>query len=911
MNNYLNLRKERGMNILTQKFVKSLLVIFMVFGMVATTISNSMITIRAEGVDTLVADSTTLEEAFPDIAFREFVYEEVLGNGDTYVDATHSNHLLTAADIGAIEARTTISYFGGEGHRLDVYTMEGLQHFTSLEVLEIRNISSLTTLDVSTLINLRILTVNGTKVSTIDLSSNELLEQFHSVDSSLSGTLDLTSNPLIRDVSIFSSDVDEVVFSPEAKANLRLIAISSTKIGAFEFSADFVSLNDIAIRPFDDISDIVSQIVSIGIYRDDSVVGIGYGVRVWGDAGFLAQGPSGYYVVNENMNAQYRFNTPRIEGEGKVMYPHLSAVGPRHNFAEPALIDKYGNLIIGVTVSDISSDGNLSLTAGDRVLTAIGTMTITGNGMMKDGVITVTDGSFSVDKNTSSYDDVLKRPVTNERDIETQFDLPAGETATINTNGSESTVPGGTVIINNDGDKAVVVGESTVDSEGNITSELPWVELPAGETHVANPDGSITVPDGSVINYPDGTTETPMGPTTIYPDGTIIYSDDELLNKIDNAISALDKDSDGKVDADVTEAEFAAIQEIVDKIVDPAKKAEGQAKLDEARMEHIDSMLEALDADGNGRIDTHITVDDFAAIEDAIDYMTNSADKLIAQGKVDAAKVQLIEKLLDEIEATMDVSVDGSGDLTTTIGVADYEQVQDLITSLPNGAVKDGLQERLNDIRKDQIIDMIDALLDTNGDADPALATVGNLDKIEDLIAAMPWSTQKEEVIDYFLEKFGDIYYLVMQGFPVYTGQSTLVSAQISTPFTKFTNVYIGPIGDDNMANWTPLIRSYDGGVTGQYIAYEGSTFITLTRSYLETFGNGTYEIKVVFGNNVYVPLQLVVAKPATTSPANPNVPNTPNTGVAGSVLPWMGLVAVSAGASTFFMKKKNEEEVE
>ena len=899
MNNYLNLRKERGMNILTQKFVKSLLVILMVFGMIGATLVNSMIDIHAVDSEGNLEVGDTLSEIFPDEAFREYVYEVVLGKGDVYVDATHASHVLEQTDIDKIEEHEELFV-----DRKGINSLEGVQYFVALEILRAYS-NNLNSIDVSKNVNLTLLHVSDNKLTNVDVSNNlQLLRldvQYNEISS-----LDVSMLESLTELNIYNNPISQIVVHDNAKPNITSLSYMWTNIVDFDLSG-FSSLDVLAVThgAFLPSNNAITRFYVTGSrgYNDLSAV------RFMGDAGFVTQDSiTGYYVIAPNMNVSYGFNVSAVANGGTTVF---QSFGDYQSLTEGGLVDRKGNLVIGATLTNVDSDGSIVLPSGGTIVTPEGTLTFDGKVSIKDGVIK-TEDDYTFEKNTADWDSTTSTGTPNIGDIQTTINIPAGETTIINTNGSESSVPAGTVITNDDNHKFVVTGDATVDSEGNITSQSPWAELPAAQTHTVNPDGSITVPEGSLVLLPPDGSDFwySVGETTIGADGTIILSDKALLQQIDSKIDALE--DAGVVRATTTEAQFAEIQAIVDKIVDPTKKVEGQAKLDDARKEHIDSMLAALDVNpADGKIDLDVTLADFADIEDAIGYMTNNVDKLTAQGLVNGKKAELADSLIKDVISKMDVSVDASGNLTTTIGVADYEQIQDLITSLPNGAVKDGLQEELNDIRKDQIIDMIDALLDVSGDADPALATITNLDKIEDLIAAMPWSPQKEDVIDYFLDKFGDVYYLVMQGLPVYTGQSTLVSAQISTPFTKFTNVYIGAIGDDNVANWTPLIRSLDGGVTGQYIAYEGSTFITLTRSYLETFGNGTYEIKVVFGNNVYVPLQLVVAKPATTSPANPNVPNTPNTGVAGSVLPWMGLVAVSAGASTFFMKKKNEEEVE
>jgi len=922
MSNYFNLGKERGMNTLMQKLIKSLIVLTMIVGSAATAFTNSMLTVSAVDENGELEVGDVLSVIFPDEAFREYVYETVLGKGDIYVDATHANHALEQGDIDKIVDRKTVHC----GSIRAIESMEGIQYFVALETLRVNN-NKLTTIDLSKNVELTHLYLSYNRITSLDVSKNTKLE-FLSIQWNLLTTLDLTKNVSLINLEVGGNQLteldlsmlegltnlqanmnplSELKMSEVAKPNITRLAVRSTNLGNIDL-AGYTSLDRLAVPNATnaDFASLVSLLIS-GDSSDWSEYSI---VRLAGDAGFVSQDSNGYYVINAGKNATYAQTIVYSNASEAVNNMSIGHVDSNpETISGSAIVDREGNLIIATTDYTIESDGTIVLTDGGEIVTATGKFSFDGKTTIKDGMIS-TEDDYSFEKNTATYDSSTLTGTAVVGDIETSYDVPTGGTVTINTLGSESTVPAGTVITNDDDVDFVVVGDATVDSEGKITSEKPYVELPTGGTHTVNPDGSITVPNGSVIHNPDGTTDEPIGPTTIGADGTITYSDAELLAQIDGKIDALE--DAGVVRATTTEADFAEIQAIIDKIVDPAKKAEGQEKLDAARMEHIDSMLAALDVNADGKIDLDVTLADFADIEDAVGNITNPANQITAQAKVDAAKVQLITDLLTGIDA--DLATD-----LASVTAAEYETVQDLISSLSDGvAAKDGLQTRLDETRKDQIIGLIDVLnadpllagLDRDADGNiiaskDAVAMMKNatvlskLNEIEDLISAWPeWCPEKIEAVNYFLEKFGNVYYFAIQEFPTYWGQTTFVSAQISTPYASFTDVYFG---DANDSSSTLLTRSLDGGVTGDYIAYEGSTFITLTRSYLETLSNGTYTISVVFGD-VVVYLDLVVAKTTT----NPNVPNT---GVGESILPWLGLMALSAGSITFLAKKKKTEE--
>ena len=867
---------------LSEKILKCLLAVTMIFGIATATIASSGLTISAiDGVEELVENVTTLEEAFPDEVFRAWIYNNVLITNSAistpYTD-TDKGHVLTDEDIGDIAAHLEISIIGASD-TLDgkIESLVGIQHFIGLKklILDRQKITEIDLsqnvqltylrlignfieeIDVSMLTNLAYFNVRGNFLTNIDVSNNTSLEEFHVLLNPITGAIDLSANDNLVVVNVGNTNVEKLILSSTAKSNIRMLYTYNSKIENFDLSGfNSLGTGGTYIAYGTTFINMTPTILANGTFfglSGNRGLKDGY-ILFRGPAGFITVDAYGNYIIAAGLGISYQW---QLKGDysahpyGHAELPHFDSMKVRLTVG--GIVDSSGALVVGNDYS-VDTDGTIILSDGGTIVAVEGSKyEFTGYTTLKNGVITTGD-SYTV--NTVKQLPALSDgtiPVPDMNGMDSTVTMPSNETSVINTYGGESSVPSGTIVTQNDETKIVVVGDAVIDSEGNVISKNIWLEAPDVDDVVVDPDtGAITLPDGGIIHYPNGDSETVIGEIVVTPPNTVEYSDAELLSRINDAIASLNINS--------TVVEFVAIQDLVDAIKDAGNKATGQAALD-------------------------------------------------------AAKVQLITDLLAEIY------VDLAADLES-VTVEDYAIVQDLIHSLSTKTVKDGLQTSLDEARRDQIIGLIDTL-----DSNPLLAgldrdedgniigspeavdimkddtVLGKLNDIEKLTATMQWSDEKRVAVDYFREKFGNVYYFVIQGFLVYTGQLTFVLAQISTPYDRFTEVYFGDVTED--PNAVLLTRSYDGGVTGDYIAYEGSTFIILTRSYLEKLSNGTYTISVLFGD-ANVTLNLVVAKPTITSPSIPH--DVPNTGVANGILPWLGLAVVSAGTSTFFAKKKDEE---
>ena len=991
MSNYFNLGKERGMNTFVQKTLKVLLLATMMLGLVANSVSNSVITINAEEVktvETLIVDETTLAEAFPDKVFRSFVYTSVLGKG-TYddSDSSHKSYVLTQTDIDLIEARTAIYILDVKSAMTvsgafqidsevdgELRSIEGIQHFIGITSLNIRFTDLAKKLDLSNnkslefiridrcfleeinldgLTNLSALYIQA-PLSEIDLSTNTALTLVSLTYIEITGVLDLSAQENLEIVGVtFSKGISGITFADGVKSNITSLQYMGSGIEMMDLEG-FSSLTLADINKAENLDLSSATRLSIGSLEATHMNILN------GSAGFATADGKGNYEIASGTTATYTI-TPTVD-RSEYKYPgsDINHSFDATNLPNGGIIDSFGNLVVGQDYM-VESDGTIVLANGGTLITLEGVKyTFDGSTTLKDGVITTSEVYTSTAPIIPPFlgrESGATEPMIADGII-TIVDSKDGE-VTINTQDHTAEVPSGTVLTDENGDSIAIIGDATVDSEGNITSGNIWAEVPDGDDVTVDPDtGVVTLPDGGTIHYPNGDTETLVGETVITPPDQIKYSDTDLASKIGTAITALDKNSSGSIDvgdgitltdiekiqdlvdqiqnpstkqaqqtnldnaikdyvnallADLvdsgtgktktsaTEADFANIQEFIDAIDSSIIKDSLKTDLDAARLSQIEAMLDELEDPGTSRIPTNVILDDFADVEAAVNNITNPTTKAAAQVLVDAAKAQLIEDMLTEVDARVTSNPE-------SVLADDYTPIQDLIDSLTNRTAKDQLQEDINDLRAKQINDMIDLLLvdpsDPDSAADPTKVTEAKLEAIEDLIVAMPECDQKDEVIARFIDKFITEFYdfLVVKKFDTYTGNVNVpIYAKIIRDDRALTEVWIKPVGSPD-SEYTKLESM------NHYIASNGSTILLMLPGYLNTLPNGAYDVKAVYGDpSLYVPLELVVAK--STTPTNPTNPNVPNTGVGESILPWLGLMALSAGSITFLAKKKKTEE--
>jgi|GEM_PF-1452108 len=793
---------------------------------------------RVGGVDTLVADVTTLADAFPDVNFRTWIVKNVLGNA-SYDDNTGSNAVLTTSDITKITTRTSVSV-----NDLGIVTMEGIQHFvnltslqcynnqiTELDVsnltkltllycngnqisaldvsnlinltnlrcqinqiseLEVSNLTNLTTLqchnnqiselDVSNLTNLTTFYCFGNQISELDVSnltnltdlrcySNQISELDISKLTSLAtlychnnqiseldvsklinltslycynnqiseldvsyltnltslqcyinqiSELDLSRLDNLTNLQVYCNPISELVISDAAKSKITTLLYRSTNIETLDL-AEFTSLSGTLAMTKSTNADF-SQLKGLYVtgsrpYTDASLV------RVLADVGsFSWDATTGCYVIPANCNATYGFTVNTLEG--------FVSVDNVMSLPNGGLMDDEGNLIVGATLADVAEDGTITLANGGAIVTPEGTFTTEGSVSIKDGIIT-TEDNYSFAKNTATYDSQTGTSTANIGDIVTYVEVGNG-TASISTIGSEMSVPTGSVVTTDAGDKTYLIGEGTVDSEGNVTSSDIVITVPVDKVGeiTTDTDGNIIFPEGSIVTINDE--------DVTYP-GNIVYNPEDATIKYLPIDSLLTEDGTGLATGTDHDAIDEA-QRFIDALPEGTLKEELQAKTDKAQT-MLDANVALADLfDETGIIKdttTQATIDNAQAL---VDLLPEGTLKTELQADIDKAQAMLDAKL-----AVADL-FDETGIIKDTTTQATIDNAQALVDLLPEGTLKEKLQA---DIDKAEV--MLDAkeavadLFDETGTIKDT-TTQATIDNAQAFVDVLPEGTLKTEL---------------------------------------------------------------------------------------------------------------------------------------------------------------------
>ena len=171
----------------------------------------------------------------------------------------------------------------------------------------------------------------------------------------------------------------------------------------------------------------------------------------------------------------------------------------------------------------VNPDGTMELPEGTVVEKPDGsTTTLPAGGSMGAEGNTTTEGT-TITKNTDG-----SVTVTDKDGNETTVTPPAdGENVTVNTDGT-MTMPEGTVIESADGSTTTLPDGGSVSAEGNFATD--------GTTITKDKDGSVTVDDGESV-----TTITPDEgkDITVKPDGTMELPEGTMVEKADGTITTL------------------------------------------------------------------------------------------------------------------------------------------------------------------------------------------------------------------------------------------------------------------------------------------------------------------------------------------------------------------------------------
>lgn len=599
---------------------------------------------ESTGVSELVADETTLEAAFPDLAFRTYVATSVLKKTG-YVDEIGKTEVLTTVDIGKIKALKSLTAPGA------ATSLEGLQHFTSLatlycvgssvtrldvsmlvnltyfdcrsskleelnvsnltkltyldfssckikevnlddltaltvldcsyqnvdmpklgvskleklitlecensgiEELDVSNLKNLTelscwqnkikVLDVSNLTQLKLLNCRGNKIEILDVKNltaltdldcgfNELsilevsglteLKYLKCNDNKIA-IIDIANLKKLKSIYVANNPVSNLSLAEELKPLLWSFCYSGTNIKVMDLEG-FTNLYRLSVTKSVNANLSTTRFFDISgnkLYGDPYLLSISSD----GAGSFSFDKALGYYIISPEKNASYAFCVPTFM-PGDDTYPQTYTYPQSWEYKTitgGGIIDGEGNLFIGATLDNVNEDGSITLPVSSSIATPEGTFTFNDPATIKDGNIT-TEGIFEFAKNTVEVNPVTGKPVALIGGIKTTIE-PGNGISTISTNGSEMSLPAGSKITDNAGDKTFLTEVGTVDFVGKPSDETSYLKVPKDKVGdiVTDEAGKITLPAGSSISDGNGKVET-------YP-GKIVY------NPADNTVTKL------------------------------------------------------------------------------------------------------------------------------------------------------------------------------------------------------------------------------------------------------------------------------------------------------------------------------------------------------------------------------------
>ena len=188
-----------------KKFIVLLIIIMLVTGVHILSFSSAVGT-EYEGV--------TFLQAFPDPNFRNPVLVNVIGDGRT------ENCLITDEDKATMASWTWMNAIN-----LNISDLTGIEYFTGLETLDVRN-NQLTELDLSDNLLLSYVMIHNNQLATLILPKN--LRTLRADNNQLT-ELDLSGNPLLSYVMIHNNQLTTLGISNNA--NLSSLVVSGNNMG--------------------------------------------------------------------------------------------------------------------------------------------------------------------------------------------------------------------------------------------------------------------------------------------------------------------------------------------------------------------------------------------------------------------------------------------------------------------------------------------------------------------------------------------------------------------------------------------------------------------------------------------------------------------------------------------------------
>ena len=1032
MNNYVNLRKERGMNTLMQKLIKSLIVLTMIVGSAATAFTNSMLTISAASD---VVEIT--EENFPDPVVRELM--ESLDTDDSgwlsddeIAAAPTTITVLQASNLTGLDYLTTVQWLyitDFQGETLDLTGMEFSSTLTYFDVsgYAIKNVelgNAIPKLERIWLSHTSVEEIDFSHNSTLayaNFSGNVKLKRILLNDSPKLYNVTANNNPILDYMDIRNTVVDNlnISFNPNfGVAGLKINDFLIDGMGVVIFEGTKT------VDAFYEMFANATQFRGYALWDATNMVDDGYVILRFETFNIplfrriklsdVARVAAYQVVENTSINAYRQYYPsssdplvfePAIRdinlGGGDIrQLPDMKFTVDSDGYITSITLEVFDTNFVPHILTLVNEDGTSYRMDVHKAILQPGIAIGLGNGLMfnhslhtgkfvdghsvydesaRQAVLIVWDESEGVYKGGAGTNEYEGLTVVFDADGYPYFaredgtkyvpisaydkqtgNLPEHEIVIFDedVDGNEVVVgveeenygyvaDDGTIYVPVETDDGSTVFEkyvpngdhsytqtTTDGSEGDVViivdDELlvvepqedgSFIDSETGDIYIATEDGEwIVMDDSGVITFPDGstlsladiencTTQAELDAIKAKVDTMIDCGiKDEFLDAIDAKqdefdyaaaralVDALFTDgTHSELATGVTPADIAAAQAAADKVDDVTRNSTLDSEIDKARVLFAKGLVDALFTD-----DTYTAIKDttmgydIAAARLEVDKIVDPIEKArqtILLNKAQALFNERFNVNLDKDgngipDTNIDYDGDGVADInvdTDGDGVADWNLVQD---SDPTGLNYDSNGDGFPDLNIDLDGDGIpDINIDLDGDGYPDLNIDENLDGIID------WNKDLNGNHELDADEI-TIAYLVIKHFGEFKGTGNHFGS-ISTPFVLFGadgKVFLGT---------TELTRGVD------YVATNGSTIITLQEAYLKTLPNGTYTFDVVFGNGGATQLILTVNR--TTAPTTPSVPHTGVDG--GSMLPWVALLAASAGSITFLAKKKKTEE--
>ncbi|MFV0393814.1 MAG: leucine-rich repeat domain-containing protein [Coprobacillaceae bacterium] len=600
-----------------------------IMGVEDTSVRKEKSNLQAK-VSALVTDQTKLGDAFPDINFRKYVAETVLG-----LTTYDENYKLNSADITKINTRTGIHVLNS-----NITSLEGIQFFTDLLVLScqgnqiselnltaltklktlncynntliVLDISGLTeltgiqcynnkieVLDVSAATNLTMLHVANNQIKVLDVTNLTSLTSLDCYDNKISvlnvsdltnltnlhcynnqiEVLDVTNLTNLTSLHCANNNISTLDVSK--MDNLTVLSCANTNVDTINISTasksknvtlryDFTNIDSLDLNGFTALRTLSATKATGGTLSNLTYVYFSAG-RETGSMVIRVQRTAGFMSWDSSIGFYALTANSGIKYAMGVSYIDDEgnpqiAMATYLDLVEGGLMDSVGNLIVGAVPS------NVDPVTGVVTLPSGGKYITTDTVYEFDEEAIITDtkitttGKVTIEKNTAVVNENTGLVEVVVGGNQTVVEIPTGGEGALEIATGEMELSSGTIVTNNDGDKTYLPEGGEVDNDGNVTSNDRTITVPSDKT------ASIPLPDtdGNIV-LPEGSIVTDNGTDVTYP-GNIVYNPEDNSVKympIDGLV-----DDNGKIKDTVTQADLDESKNIINQLPESDLKNE-------------------------------------------------------------------------------------------------------------------------------------------------------------------------------------------------------------------------------------------------------------------------------------------------------------------------------------------------